>query len=175
MDKKEERKIKKYLETLDKKAIIDLYLQMRWDHNKEINDLNAQLADKDDELGALNYSNDKLYKSNFKMKDKFSESCKKIQELKQKLRTKIGNMKSTDFIKMCFESGFMVEAKEANNQEKINFTIEALNQLKVNLRKRVRLMDNNEHCYSQNAVLWDDIVMNIMNQIEQLKKGDGNE
>ena len=56
----------------------------------------------------------------------FVEMQKKIKDLEAKLaekdellRQKIGDMKSSDFIKMCIKSGFMVEAKENDNQTAI--------------------------------------------------------
>lgn len=154
MNKKQEKELKNRLINMDKKALIDLYLQKCFDTDQQISDAEEHIDSLELQL---------------------REQYQLVDKKDKQLRIKIGNMKSTDFIKMCIESGFMVEAKEANNQEKINFTIDALYELKSNLRKRVRLMNNDEHCYSQNAVLWDDIVMNIMNQIEQLEKGGDHE
>ena len=50
----------------------------------------------------------------------------KLAEKDKELRVKIGNMKTNDFIKMCLQCGFMVDAKEKDNQEKISFAVEQL-------------------------------------------------
>ena len=54
----------------------------------------------------------------------------KLAEKDEQLRAKIGNMKSNDFIKMCLQCGLMVDAKEKDNQDKISFAVEQLEQLK---------------------------------------------
>lgn len=57
-----------------------------------------------------------------KMEDLEKENEQLKQQLKEKdelLRQQIGKMKSTDFIKMCVSCGFMVEAKEIDNQTAI--------------------------------------------------------
>ena len=43
----------------------------------------------------------------------------KLAEKDELLKQKIGDMKSTDFIKMCIKSGYVVEAKENDNQTAI--------------------------------------------------------
>lgn len=45
-----EEDIKVYLEKLDKKALIDLYLQKCFDKDVEISDLEAKLAEKEKEI-----------------------------------------------------------------------------------------------------------------------------
>ena len=56
----------------------------------------------------------------------YKQSQEEQKQLKQQLaekdellKQKIGDMKSTDFIKMCIKSGFMMEAKENDNQTAI--------------------------------------------------------
>lgn len=104
-----------------------------------------------------------------------NEQDKEIQQLKQQLaeknkqlKQKIGNMKSTDFIKMCISCGFLVDAKIVNNQYKISFCIEQLEKVKENIKKvpitDYDLSGNFEKMYKQDAI------RQIDNQIKQLKE-----
>ena len=54
-------------------------------------------------------------------------------------------------------------------QDKISFAVEKIQELKKSLRDKVCLMENDEHCYPQNAVHWQDVVALIDNQIKELK------
>lgn len=56
------------------------------------------------------------------------------------------------------------------DQDKISFCIEKFQETKKSLRDKVCLMENDEHCYPQNAIHWQDVVAIIDNQIASLKK-----
>ena len=96
----------------------------------------------------------------------------KIKELKQKLaekdellRQKISKMKSTDFIKMCIKSGFMVEAKENDKQT----TITELEKLKKEINLRPVVVRNCGYGDFE-EILLEDVYDVIDNQIKQLKE-----
>ena len=77
--------------------------------DKQIADLEAKLAERTEQLKiALKDFND-IQKEN----DKLAQQLAEKDEL---LKQKIGDMKSTDFIRMCKECGFMVQTKEIDNQ-----------------------------------------------------------
>ena len=80
--------------------------------DKQIADLEAKLAERTEQLKiALKDFND-IQKEN----DKLAQQLAEKDEL---LKQKIGDMKSTDFIRMCVDCGFMVQAKENDNQTAI--------------------------------------------------------
>ena len=62
------------------------------------------------------------------------------------------------------------EELEKPIQDKISFAVEKIQDLKKSLRNKVCLMENDEHCYPQNAIHWQDVVALIDNQIKQLKE-----
>ena len=98
-----------------------------------------------------------------------------LAEKNKQLRTKIGNMKSTDFIKMCISCGFLVDAKVVDNQDKISFCIEQLEKVKELCKKKFAWWENTEwegNIYDKSDVsnAYFDIEANIDNQIEELKK-----
>lgn len=62
-----------------------------------------------------------------------AELQQQLEEKNKQLRAKIGNMKSTDFIKMCISCGFLVDAKVVDNQDKISFAIAELEKIKDDL------------------------------------------
>ena len=53
----------------------------------------------------------------------------KLAEKDKLLREKIGSLKTTDFIKLCLDCGFMVDAKDKDNQDKISFAVDILEEL----------------------------------------------
>lgn len=61
---------------------------------------------------------------------------------------------------------------KGKHQDKISFAVEQFQELKKSLRDKVCLMENDEHCYPQNAIHWQDIVAIIVNKIKQLKEGE---
>ena len=76
---------------------------------------------------------DKSINDTYKLEELLNQQDKLIKELKGKmlilwkikeekdelLKQKIGDMKLTDFIRMCVDCGFMVQAKENDNQTAI--------------------------------------------------------
>ena len=87
-------------------------------------------------------------------------------EKEKQLRTKIGNMKANDFIKMCSQCGLMIDAKEKDNQDKISFAVEQFENCRLNLIKLL----NKKLVYldSSTADEMDDL---FDNQIKLLKEG----
>ena len=53
-------------------------------------------------------------------------------------------------------------------KDKISFALKQFKKLKKSLRDKVCLMKNDEHCYPQNAIHWQDVVAIIGNQIKEL-------
>ena len=68
------------------------------------------------------------------------------------------------------ENKILMKAIEQANQDKISFAVEQFQELKKSLRDKVCLMENDEHCYPQNVIHWQDVVAIIGNQIEELKR-----
>ena len=81
------------------------------EQDQKIKDLEAKLAESKEQLIAMNEKSNKIKKESYYLKQQLAEK----DEL---LRQKIGKMKSTDFIRMCISCGFMVQAKENDNQIK---------------------------------------------------------
>lgn len=96
------------------------------------------------------------------------ESDKLAQQLSEKdelLKQKIGDMKSTDFIRICKECGFIIQAKEIDNQT-------AIAELEK-LRKQLDCEDN--YCYGDNNIVIcinRTIFNNIIDQRIKLLKGE---
>ena len=67
------------------------------------------------------------YEQLVELKDsKISDLEAKLAEKDKLLREKIGSLKTTDFIRMCLDCGFMIDAKDKDNQDKISFAVEQL-------------------------------------------------
>ena len=75
--------------------------------------------------------------------EKIKELQQQLAEKDKLLRQKIGKMKSTDFIRMCKECGFMVQAKENDNQT-------AIDELE---KVRKQLDCENNYCYGDNNIV----------------------
>ena len=123
--------------------------------------LKQQLAEKDADLHQI-YSH--LGVEAFG-EDIHEQALKEIRRLLEEiakkdkqLRTKIGNMKSTDFIMMCLECGFWIDAKEKDNQDKISFAVEQLEKVKEEF----------DCIYSNDTYTPYQIADKIDNQIKQL-------
>lgn len=128
----------------------------------KIADLETKLAEKD---GA----EQSKYQNVLELTKMCTEKDKKIEQLKQQLaeknkqlRAKIGNMKSTDFIKMCISCGFWVDAKVVDNQDKISFALDKL----VDVQKYI---DDNA-VYIEEMNFGREIKDFIDNQIKQLRE-----
>ena len=84
--------------------------------DQKIADLEAKLAESENEnkkIMDLYWNEIAGYEAEVK------ELKQQLAEKDELLRQKIGKMKSTDFIRMCKECGFMVQAKEVDNQTAI--------------------------------------------------------
>ena len=126
--------------------------------DKQIADLEAKLADRTEQLKiALKDFND-IQKEN----DKLAQQLAEKDEL---LKQKIGDMKSTDFIKMCIKSGYVVEAKENDNQK----AIEEIEKIKKEINLRPVVVRNCGYGDFE-EILLEDVYDVIDNQIKQLKE-----
>lgn len=118
------RFFKSLLDEKDKKIeeleaeIVRLRCQQN-EQDQKIKDLEAKLAESENKVKGFVELFDKKQHENY---EQFCEIMQLKQQLAEKdelLRQKIEKMKSTDFIKMCKECGFMVQAKENDNQTAI--------------------------------------------------------
>ena len=88
-------------------------------------------------------------------------------QLKQQLAEKERQVKKlNNEAQKYFEDAY---CNDFHNQDKISFCIEKFQETKKSLRDKVCLMENDEHCYPQNAIHWQDVVAIIDNQINKLK------
>ena len=92
-----------------------------------IADLEAKLAESEKENKRISSGN---LSHSIYVDKKIERLEQQLAEKDKQLRTKIGNMKSNEFIKMCISCGFMVDAKEKDNQDKISFAVEKLEKVK---------------------------------------------
>ena len=102
-----------------------------------------------DESLNLRRANNQYFDENKQLKQQLAEKEKEIEEL--------------------IELNQVLQFRK--NQDKISFCIEKFQETKKSLRDKVCLMENDEHCYPQNAIHWQDVVAIIDNQIASLKKG----
>ena len=125
--------------------------------DKKIADLEDKLAESEKEK---DYYQD-LYFISIKWQEKLKQQLAEKEEL---LKQKIGDMKSTDFIKMCISCGFMVEAKENDNQT----AIEELEKLKKEINLRPVVVRNCGYGDFE-EILLEDVYDVINQQIKSLK------
>lgn len=149
--------------------------------DKKIADLEAKLTEREEQLKEEieeKHSVRRALRACHHQNDEFSDMIKKLvsekEELKQQLaekekllREKIGSLKTTDFIRLCLDCGFMVDAKDKDNQDKISFALEQLEKVKADINTY-----NKEHCFLSTEIdTCDKSVEIIDNQIKQLKEG----
>lgn len=166
-------------ETLEKQGCEDIASQIDqmtgWTYDKEADwfkgnrnydQLKQQLTEKEQEhellIDQFEEETEKLRKQIKQESDarkRFVEANKQLKhqlsEKNELLRQKIVDMKSTDFIKMCVESGFMVQAKEIDNQ----IAIAELEKAEKVIEKYVNNIDDMNDC-----------LYAIDQQIKQLKE-----
>ena len=97
--------------------------QLKWildGKKKDIAQLKQQLAEKDQAIEGLQEINKSLGQTCNNDAKEIDRLRGQLAEKDELLRQKIGNMKSTDFIRMFVENGFMVRAKEIDNQTAID-------------------------------------------------------
>ena len=105
--------------------------------NETIADLEAKLAESEKNLALceelrsvedtengkiIAKTNDGLFRKCqqvYRLREENNQLKQQLAEKDELLRQNIGKMKSTDFIRMCKECGFMVQAKEIDNQTAI--------------------------------------------------------
>ena len=129
----------------------------------KISDLEAKLAEKEEDLQATKES---LYASRKYLDEETSKRWaleKQLAEKDKLLREKIGSLKTTDFIRLCLDCGFMVDAKDKDNQDKISFAVEQLEKV------RECFIDGYAVCKNFSDLYWN-FTEQIDNQIKQLKE-----
>lgn len=112
------------------------FLEAQMLYEKKISDLEAKLAE--------SKKSEETYKSMFEIGVENNHSIlKEIEQLKQQLveknkllREKIGSLKTTDFVRLCLDCGFMIDAKDKDNQDKISFALEKLQETKDLILKK---------------------------------------
>ena len=124
-----------------------------------LNSANLQMANKEQQR--LDTLNDNKYYKNLCL-----ELTQKLTEKDELLKQKISKMKSTDFIKMCVECGFMVQAKEVNNQ----IVIAELNKVKELMTNRVNTIKDNALRLSFKTFV--DTISNAIDQRINMLKGE---
>ena len=140
--------------------------------DKEIKKLNWQLKDKDFIIKNLNHSLSVAPNANAGQRARIDELTKivkekdkEIEKLKQQytiLENENGKL-TTELI--------MDKYKKA--QKEVSFgkqlAIQELEKVKINLKDKITMMSNEEHCYQQKVVSWYNICNQINSQIEELK------
>ena len=115
--------------------------------------------------------------------DLLNEQDQKIKDLEAKLsekdkllRQKIGKMKSTDFIRMCKECGFMVQAKEIDNQTAIRELEKVKGFLLEKIAEKQSCFDSGNYNDFADGVktICELMLISIDNQIKELR-GEENE
>ena len=110
--------------------------------------------------------------------DLLNEQDQKIKDLEAKLsekdkllRQKIGKMKSTDFIRMCKECGFMVQAKEIDNQTAIRELEKVKGFLLEKIAEKQSCFDSGNYNDFADGVktICELMLISIDNQIKSLK------
>lgn len=79
------------------------------------------------------------------------EKDKEIESLKQEIDEWVGYK----FVKLQYQKA-----------------IQQLEKVKIQLKDKIKMMSNEEHCYQQKVVNWHDICDQINKQIKQLKEGE---
>ena len=124
-------------------------------YRKQISDLEAKLAEHNEYFRSFsceNFNEFQDFISTFMLTPHEEQTL--IRELKQQLAEKERKIK-----------GLGLYSKNV-----IDYAIEKLQETKKDLRDKVCLMENDEHCYPQNAIHWQDVVAIIDNQTKKLKE-----
>ena len=97
----------------------------------------------------------------------------KLAEKDELLKQKIGDMKSTDFIKMCIKSGYVVEAKENDNQTAIVELEKVKNFLLEKIEEKQSCFNSGNYNDFADGVktICELMLISIKNQINELKEG----
>ena len=110
------------------------------------------------------------YKSN---QTEIAELKNQLSEKDELLKQKIGDMKSTDFIKMCIKSGFIVKAKENDNQTAIRELEKVKGFLLEKIAEKQSCFDSGNYNDFADGVktICELMLISIDNQINELKEG----
>ena len=108
------------------------------------------------------------YKSN---QTEIAELKNQLSEKDELLKQKIGDMKSTDFIRMCKECGFMVQTKEIDNQTAIRELEKVKKFLLEKIEEKQSCFDSGNYNDFADGVktICELMLISIDNQIKSLK------
>lgn len=136
--------------------------------DETITNLKEQLAEKDIRIEEL--------------EGQFAYECecnKQLVELQKQLEEKQNTIDETnknfvqavhDWKALCAEKDKEISKLQASCQQvKTQLAIQELEKVKVSLKDRISMMENEEHSYLQKVVTWYDICDQINNQIKELK------
>ena len=137
-----------------------------------IDQLNLQLKDyEDSDSSTMKYLN-RQRDENIKLKQQLAEKDKEIESLKLKNQNledyyceKVFIL-DEDYNKDLEER--LIEIKELEKRQ-TQLAIQQLERVKVELKDKIKIMNNEEHCYSQKFVKWIDVCDQINIQIKKLK------
>lgn len=126
-------------------------------------DLEAKLAESEK---SNEYFADRVEKADKEIKENYKNYNKLVEEYNE-LKQQLAEKKQE--LKIALED--FNDIQKVFNQDNISFAVKKIQELKKSLRDKVCLMENDEHCYPQNAVHWQDVVALIDNQIKSIKDG----
>lgn len=130
----------------------------------QIEQLKQQLDESftEEDVNGLIEDRDKTIKF---LQKELAEKEKEIECWKDKTKNKILNMITTDFVKMCLSCGVMIDVKQTQTQ----LAIQELEKVKIELKNKICMVKNEEHCYSQRFISWYEMCNQINKQIKELK------
>ena len=134
------------------------------DIQQENDKLEQQLAEKDQAIESLKEINQSLGQTCNNDAKEIERLREKLAEKDELLKQKICDMKSTDFIRMCIDCGFMVKEKEIDNQT----AIRELEKVKKEINLRPVIVRNCGYGDFE-EILLEDVYDVIDNQINELK------
>lgn len=137
----------------------DLIIKRLNEQADQIDQLKQQLEEKDEQIK----------KRVMVYEKQFIEQTDEIYSLKQQLAEK---EKKIEFIKHLGNHKTTTEMFKENAKliiEKRQLAIQELEKVKVNLKDRISMMNNEEHSYLQKVVSWYDICEQVNKQIKELK------
>lgn len=126
---------------------------------------------------------EKFERGKFVPEQQLDEKDKEIEELKQNNKifmqlieeTKSENIDDFAFLVRVTNGSYIQKLRKANRRvqelERLQtqLAIQELEKVKVNLKDRMSMMNNEEHSYLQKVVSWYDVCKQVNNQIKELK------
>lgn len=135
----------------------------------EIQQLKQQLEEKDEQIKRRVM----VYEG------QFIEQADEIYSLKQQLAEKDKEIERLKFFEKAHYYSQLQASQEdiqkfqqLANQSAVNINyiaIQELEKIKIELKNKIKLMNDKEHCYQQKVVSWEDICNLINNRIKELK------